>query len=575
MRVASCSPARLNGELLILGTCAFLLFYLVGVPLATLLWGSFRDAPPGATGAYTIKNYLSAYLENPAIYRSLGNTLLFSLSASGLALLIGTLLAWLTERTNMPGKKAVYALTLFPLIIPGILTTIAWVFLLSPRIGALNRFLAAFFNLPEPPFNIYGLGGMIWVQALHEVPLSFLLMASSFRSMDPSLEEASFVAGAGNLATARRITLKLNAPAFLATLLINFSRSIETFEVPAVIGMPEKIFVLATEIYLATRMTPIDFGLASSYASLYLGISTLGVLLYLKAVARSERYATITGRGFKPAVIDLGGWRYLGIGLSLGFLFLALFLPLLMLLWVSLIPFYQPPSWKSLSLVSSASYVTVVQEPLARIALWNNLVVGGFSATAVMSLTVVVAWIVVRTAVPGRKVLDVLAYIPIAFPGIVVGLSLMWVYLALPLPLYGTVWILVIAFVTKSLPFGMRSSYAALLQIHKELEDASRASGADWWNTFKRIILPLLMPGFLAGWVYVFAITFKALSTPILLGQKRNAIIPVLIWDLWEGGQYSELAALGVMLILLIAVVSIGFFKFRGEIGVVERYGSG
>jgi iron(III) transport system permease protein len=406
--------------------------YLSGVPLAMLLFGSFRNAPIGEPGAaFTLQNYATAYLDAD-VYWLFWNSLRFAVGTSLLSFTIGTYLAWLSERTNTPFKKIFIVMALIPFLIPGILETIAWIFLLSPKIGLINVSLMNLFGFETAPFNVYSIWGMIWVEGLSFYPIVFLLMSAAFRSMDPGLEEASRVAGSNTWTTLRRVTFPIMRPAILSVYLIIFIRAIEAFEVPALIGIPAKIHVFTSRIFLAIHQFPSDFGLAGTYAVSVMVLSVGGVLLYQRATRRGERYATITGKAYRPGAIDLGNWRYFTFASAILVFFIAVVLPLLVLVWSSVIPYYGIPSGELIDKLTLDNYRYILSYPNARIAFKNSFILSIGTATLTMLLTSVIAWITVRTKIRGRGILESLAFIPITIPGIVLGVRLIWVYLTLP-----------------------------------------------------------------------------------------------------------------------------------------------
>jgi iron(III) transport system permease protein len=547
---------RINWSTLLLFGVAVLVLYLTVIPLAMMVYGSFHDGPPGTESFLTFRNYVRAF-NNPVLYKSILNSVIFALGAGSLAFVVGCLLAWFTERTNIALKGLIYVAVFIEVIIPGILESISWVLLLSPKIGLINVYAKTLFGFSEAPFNIYSMGGMIWAFGVSSYTVPFLLMAAAFRSMDPALEEAAFVSGSGILQTVRRITLRLMLPSMLAAWLLLFIRGIETFEVPAIIGLPADIVVLSTEVYLTTREVPTDYNLAATFAMVYLVVAVVGLYIYFRATRYAERFAVISGKGFRPIVMNLGRWRLVAGAACFLLLSIIAFLPLLVIVYTSFLPWYAPPSAKMFSLMSIENYRFLINYGPVLGAFKNNLIVGVASASVTVFLTAVVAWIVVRTSIRGRKILDVLAFSPIAFPGVVFGLSLMWLYLTLPVPVYGTLWILFIAYVSKYMPISLRSCTAALMQVNKELEEASNASGASWWRTFRKISVPLILPGMFVGWAYVLSLTFKVLSLPVLLGHAGTEVVPVLIFDLYEGGQYTVLNALGVGVIVVVTTISL------------------
>jgi iron(III) transport system permease protein len=535
-----------------------------------LLYGSIRSAPIGEPGAtYTIQNYIKAYVDKE-FYLLLLNSVYYALGTCTLTFLIGTFLAWVSERTNTPFKKLFVVMSLIPFIIPGILSTISWILLLSPKIGLINIAIKELLGLESAPFNVYSMWGMIWSEAIHLYPLVFLLMSAAFRNMDTSLEEAALSAGSSTFQTFCRVTLPLMRPAMFSVLLINFIRGIEAFEVPALIGVPAKISVFTTKIFLAIHQFPSDFGLAGAYAVTLLAISTTGVLIYGRITRREERYATVTGKGYRPRVIDLGGWKWLTLGISFLIFFLAVILPVFVLLWSSFIPYYGVPSRELMAKMTLANYQYIINYPLALTAFKNSFYLSVGSATLVMLLTSIISWITVKTKLPGRALLDNMTFIPIAMPGIVLGVSLIWVYLTLPIPIYGTIWVLLLAYITKFMPYGIRAASASMIQINKELEEASLTAGGTWFQTFWKVILPLLMPGFTAGWIYISIIALRELSTSILLYSYNSTVLSIMAFDLWEGGQYTYVCALGVLMVLLLIAMAFTARKLGARVGIAE-----
>ena len=561
---------RFNSQTLILIGATLFVLYLAGVPLVMLLYGSIRSAPIGEPGAtYTIQNYIKAYFDKE-FYVLLLNSIYYALGTCSLTFLLGTFLAWVSERTNTPLKRLFVVMSLIPFIIPGILSTISWILLLSPKIGLINLAIKDVLRLESAPFNIYSMWGMIWAESIHLYPLVFLLMSAAFRNMDTSLEEASLSAGSSTFSTFYRITLPLMRPAMFSVLLINFVRGIEAFEVPALIGVPAKISVFTTKIFLAIHQFPSDFGLAGAYAVTLLAISTVGVLIYGRITRKEERFATVTGKGYRPRVIDLGGWKYLTLGISFLIFLLAVIFPVFVLLWSSFIPYYGIPSRELMNKMTLANFEYILNYPLALTAFKNSFYLSVGSATFVMLLTSMISWITVKTKLPGRALLDNMTFIPIAMPGIVLGVSLIWVYLTLPIPIYGTIWVLLLAYITKFMPYGIRAASASMIQINKELEEASLTAGGTWFQTFRKVILPLLMPGFTAGWIYISIIALRELSTSILLYSYNSTVLSIMAFDLWEGGQYTYVCALGVLMVLLLVAMAFTARKLGARIGIAE-----
>ena len=469
-----------DSKWVLIGVPVALVVWLALVPLVFLLWQSFLTPQSAAAPAqFTLENFRSAYL-NGDNARLFFNSLQFAVGAAVLSLVVGTSLAWMNERTNTPFKTLFFALAIIPLVIPGILFTVAWIMLASPKIGVINLVVQKLFDTDAVVFNIYTMAGMIWVDGLHYSPMAFLLMTAAFRSMDPSLEEQAAMSGASVPQIARRITLRLAWPAALGSLLILFVRSIESFEVPALLGLPVGIHVYTSSIYQAIHQYPSQIGLAAAYAVTLLLLTSLGIYVQSRLSRQGGRFATVTGKGFRPRTIDLGRWRYLTAAIFILYFVVIVLLPFLVLVWSSLQKFYSAPSWAALSRVSLDSYRAVLDYPQFAQTVWNSLVLAVGSATIVMLASAVISWIVVRTKMPGRWMLDNLASLPLVFPGLVLGLAIMICYLYLDIGVYGTLWIMLIAYVTRFLPYGMRYNSASMLQIHKELEESAAMSGASW-----------------------------------------------------------------------------------------------
>jgi iron(III) transport system permease protein len=534
---------------LILGGVCLVVAWLALVPLVFLIYQSFMTPQTAATPSqFTLGNYLGAYT-GPETLHLFANSLQFATGTALFALTLGTFLAWINERTNTPFKSLMYALSIVPLIIPGILFVVSWIMLGSPKIGLINLAFQRIFDTDMVLIDVYSIGGMIWVDGIHYAPIAFLLMTATFRSMDPSLEESAMMSGASVAQIARRVTLSLGAPALAASFLILFVRSIESFETPALLGLPVGIQVFTSSIYDAIHRYPSDIGLASAYALTLLVITSGGIWWQSKLTSQTGKYSTVTGKGFRPRVMDIGRWRWLTSGFFFLYALMVVGLPFLVLLWSSLQRYYSVPTWAAMKNVSLHAYESVIAYPNVAQAVWNSFTLSIGSATIVMLLTAVVCWIIQRTKIPGRWLLDALASMPLVLPGLVMGLAIMVCYLTIGGGIYGTIWIMLVAYVTRFMPYGMRYNTTSMIQLHGELEESAAMSGAGWLMTFWRIVLPLLKPGLLAGWIYIVIVSVRELSSSILLYSPGTEVVSIVIWEFWQNGQYVELSAFGVMLI--------------------------
>jgi iron(III) transport system permease protein len=557
----------LDPALLIPVVGAGVLVYLAVLPLLMLFVGSFQAEVAPREFVYTLKNYHAAYASEYT-YSTFLNSLIFASGSAGLSFMLGTMLAWLTERTNTPLRSIFVPIAVVPLILPGVLESIAWIFLLSPKFGYLNVWLINLFGLQSPPFNVFSLPGMIWVHSVGQVPLAFLLMVAAFKSMDPSLEESAMMSGANTWQTFRRVTLRLLMPTAGSVMLILFVRTLESFETPALIGIPARIYVYTSEIYLAFNEYPPDYGRGGALAVGLLLLSAVGVWLYTRATKEGKKFQTVTGKAFRPRQFDLGGWRWAGFGFLTGYFLFVVLLPFLVLFWASFLPFFAAPSWDAVNKLSLDNYRYLSGFRPFWDAMQNSIILSTLTATVAMVLTSLVAWIVHKSRLPGSWILDFLAFVPITIPGIVMGMALILLYVAFPIPIYGTIWVLLIAYVTRFIPYGMRAASGSILQIHSELEEAAAASGASWWESFKRVTLPLLRPGLAAGWIYICIVSFREFSTSVLLATGESRVLSILLFTMFEQGQVTVVAAIGVLMIAtLLAIVAV-FYKLTGRIGL-------
>ncbi|GAA1310958.1 iron ABC transporter permease [Planotetraspora silvatica] len=545
---------------LIIVVVAGLIGYLALVPLYYLIWGTFFDA-----NGFTMGGFARAY-GDPRVGGMIGNSLWFAIGAAVLSLAVGTALAYLNVRTDVPFKGLFFAASIIPLIIPGILYTIAWIFLASPDIGLLNKVIEPIFG--PGFFDVFTVWGMVWVEGLHLSPIVFLLMVAAFRSMDPSLEESALMSGASRWQVFRRVTMPLTRPAIVAAVLIMVVRSLESFEVPALLGLQNGIYVFTSRIYFVLRTYPPDLAAAGALAVGLLVLAVIGVAISNLVGRSSKNYQTVTGKGFRPRPMELGKWRPVMGGAIVVYFFLTVVGPLLVLLYTSLLKFYQAPSTEAFASMSLDNYSELFHISAATTALKNSLLLGVGSATLVMALMAVGAWMVVRSRIPGRQLVDYFSFTPLVVPGLVLGLALSFVYLRSPVPIYGTIFILLIAYCTRYMPYGMRYAVTSMHQISSELEESAQVSGASWWQTFRRVLLPLLSPGLLAGWIYILVVSFRELSSSILLYSPGNEVLSILIFEQYENGQFTVLAALGVVMVLTLAVLVVIAYKLGAKVGL-------
>jgi iron(III) transport system permease protein len=552
--------------LLIVILCA-----LVLPPFLFLIQGSLTIAGPTYdTGEIGLGNF-EAVIRSRHFLSTSVNSLVFAAASAFVALVIGWVTAWIVERTNAPLKGLAYLSAIISLGTPYILYVTAWL-LFFGKAGPVNHLYRTLTGSSDVLINIYSMHGMVLVEGFLWSPLAFLLVGATLRNANPELEEAARVHGAGVWDTIRRITMRLSLPAIMALSMLVFIRAVEAFEVPALVGLPGRISVLTTDIYsnMVARAPP-DVGGASALSVLMLALVLVLLYIYGRLSRHAEKFATITGKGFRPRPFDLGRLRPVaGALLVLNFV-LLLMVPMLMLVWISLLPFFQPVSAAAFKLITLNNYRTVLDSGHVELLI-NTMLVAVATATIAVTLTFLGAWLAVRRG-PGGWIIDRLATIPLVFPGLILGIAVMQVFLRIPIPLYGTLGILIWAFVINYLPYGMRYCSSGMLQIHRELEEAAAICGASPLTRLRRIVAPLLAPALVAGWLFIFLMSARVLSLAILLAGPRSQTMAVAMFDLWANGQGTELAALGLMWSMLMAMIAVVFYLVarRSAAGALGR----
>ena len=562
--------SRLDVASVVMILVSFITAYLVLPPLYSVIQTSlFTTKLTGEIDQFTLR-YYEDLLRELQILGPFLNTFYFAIGSALCATVLGGSIAWLVVRTDCPLRGLGYFTAFASFGTPFILYTIGWLLLLG-KAGPVNYWLKTLLNQTGPVLDVYSMHGMILIESLLWSPLVFLMLAAAFRSMDPSLEEASSVCGARIWQTMRRISLRLMLPALFSVMLLIFIRTFESFEIPALVGLPGDIRVLTTSIYLDAQKLPPRYGSAGAFSVLLMIVVAATLYYYFRLTREGERYHTVTGKGYRPTLIGLGRWRYVAGSLLVAYSIILLVLPFLIILWASLLPFYMQPSIEAISRFTIKNYLTAIHFPKITDAIKNSVLLGLGSASFVMVLTLFASWLLVRTKIRGRWLLDLLTTLPLLFPGIVMGLAILRFYLFVPIPVYGTLWILLIAFVTRYIPYGIRYTHSGLLQLHKELEEASYVSGASWISSMRRIIVPLITPSFLGGWIFIFLLSAKELSMSVLLVSPQTPVVSVAIFELWENAQVGELAAFGVIWTAILVTVAILYYSFARRYGIQQN----
>jgi iron(III) transport system permease protein len=522
--------------------------FLTVCPVIMLVIGSFSEGL-GAFGRFTLAKYIQAYTD-PELAGIIVNTIVFTVGSSLVATLLALFLAYLNTRTNIPFKFLFRIVSIIPMMVPHILFSVSWVLLLNPSNGLINLILRQVFNLPAAPFNIYTLPGMILVEGLLDLPIAYLILAPSMAAFDVSLEESSKVCGASNLRTLARVTLPVLRPAILASIILVIVRSLASFAVPSVIGMPGRIYVLATHIYriIATGFAA-DYGMAAAVGMSALATSVTLIYIYRYLTSESERFVTVSSRGYRPTLIDLKSARFPLFG-AVGIISCVLIvLPVLVLFYTSLVPYSMVPSAKAFSMMSWKHWVEVLRDPISLLSVKNSVFLGVVGATLGVILSVFVAYVIVKVRTTAAGVLESLSFLSFSFPGIVVGVGFMWFFVQTPL--YATIWSLLIGYIATYLPYGIRPLTSAFIQIHSHLEESSRVCGGGTLYTLRRVVIPLLIPGIVSGWILMATMYVRELTLSVVLSRPGTEVLAVQILRFAEDGLWGKLSALGIMMIFI------------------------
>jgi iron(III) transport system permease protein len=539
------------------------LIMLVVLPLAFLLVGSVR----GESGlslehfgeVFTGRLYISA----------LKNSLILGAWTGLFSLIIGITLAWAVVRTDTPWKPLIQLTASLSYLSPPFLTAIAFVYLFSPNAGIINVLMRDVLGLPWLTFNIFSMTGLVLVTVMHTFPFVYLLASSALQSVDASYEEAAQILGASKWRTVFAITAPLVAPAVLSGTLLAFVNAIALFGSQAIIGLPGRIVTLPTRIYALFDYPP-EYGLASALSLVFVLITIVALYLQRAFLARRS-FVTLSGKGARPQLMKLGPARFVLLGFAILIFIVSIVLPYSTLIAVSFSKSWGLEFWKNLTF---ANYNFILFEyNVTQRAILNSLMLATVAATLAVILGAVIGWIDLRTLIPGRKLLDYAALIPLGLPGIVVAVALIQFWLSMPLALYGTLTILLLAYVGRYIPLGVRAANASLRQVDPSLEESAQILGASWLTTMREITLPLIRPGLFAGWLLVFVPVIQELSASILLFSSSSITLAVAVYNLYETGYIEPVAALAMINMLIISAAILLANWLSG--GLTLRAGSG
>ena len=556
--------ARRNATTIVIAVTVAL---LVIPPVATVVYSSFVEGLDVWNGTRTLDNYRDV-LGGTRNLELISNSVVFAAGSAVLAVLFAAVVAFLVERTNVAFRALVYLSAIVSLGVPVVVQVMGWLLILGPNAGVINTLIRNHVS-EGAQINVYSMFWMIFVQATIAFPAMLLLIAPAFRLADPSLEQAAAVSGARRLRVLRTITLPLVRPSLLAALLLAFIVGLESFEVPALIGTPASNGTIATAIY--TRVNDAiqpEFGQAGAFSTLLMLFTIIGLLAYQRVTAKAHRYATVTGKGYRPEKLDLLGFRWPCSLITL-LVPLTVLAPILILLWSSFLKFYSPPFIGSLPDFSLNNYRGVLSDPSFTSAVKNTAFLGVGAALGVMLLSVVAAWALIRRRNVLSRTIDQLGSLPLVVPGVVLSLAMLQLFIRYPL--YNTVWLILLAFIIHYLPYGLRYGHAGLISIHNELEEAADVSGANRLRVFRTIVMPLLAPTLVAGTLFVFMASVRQLSLVIFLSGPDLNVVSSWIWYIWNNGAITNAAAASTVIVVPVLVVAFLFYRLtigRGERGI-------
>lgn len=528
--------------------------FLVIYPLFMLFFGSFKGGPPGTSTPFTIQGYITAYT-NPVTFSTLWTTAWLGLIRTVLAASLAIFFAWVITRTDTPWRGLLEVLIWIKFFLPGLPLVVAWILLLGET-GFINQFLMQTFHLNGPLLNVFSYGGIIWVSVISWTALIFILIVPAFRGMDAALEESSRMAGANTFTTIRRVTVPVLMPAILGATMLAFIRIMESFEVELFLGYGAGIYVYTTRIWWLLGLASADFPQAMALSSVFLVI-VMGLIILQGKVLGSKQFVTVTGRGFAIRPMRLGRWRYVTLSIVLLWFFIAAVLPIAVLILGTFMRLWG--IWVE-DPFTLKHWIRTLGDSQFWFSLKNTLYLGIGAATGGMLLYSIISYIVTKTKHANRKALDVVSWLPWGVPSLVLAIGFLWAYVGgLPFLrfIYGSIWLLMLVFLVRGLPLGVRVMNGAMVQMGNELEESSRVLGGSWIYTFRRILAPLLSGSFISAWIIVFMLTARDLVTVVLLYTPSSRLLTTKLFEHWTVGEYERATVVGLILTLLTLIVAL------------------
>ena len=551
--IARPSLPRISAQTIAGMVLAAIVGVLVLYPIFFLLQAALDVGDPDVRPptAYGFDNFVSMW-HSAAI---LGNTLAVSAAATAMAILFGFVTAWILSRTDVPFRRTLEQLMAVPYYVTPLLGALAWSMLGAPESGFINQVWRAL-GFHDALIDMVSPFGIAWAMALFEGSVAFFMIGAVMKSMDPSLEEASQVIGASRLRTMFFVTLPLVAPGVLGATVYVFAEMLGSFTAALVLGLPNRFYVITTAIYQLVSQYPPRLPLAAAMGVSLFVVMFVMMLIY-RHIVTSRSFVTVTGKAFRPRRMDMGNWRYVLFGICAFYVLLSVVLPLATLIFASFqkiaVAFPAASNW------TLANYQTAATMNAVRSALTNSLLLGLATATIGTALVAMLCWIVYRSSLPGRGIIEYIAMFPQAVPRLVFAFGMMWAWLVIPLPIYGTIWILLIAYLTVFLPLGMRTISGVMLQLDKTLEESAQVCGAPWLYRLRTVTMPLLRPGLLACWLLLFIASVRELGASILLMGPHSKVITPAIVESWFATS-TELTAAMALLQTVVVAAAMGLF---------------
>jgi iron(III) transport system permease protein len=542
--------------------------FLVLTPLCLMIFNSFQTARPGQPVVWGLEGWVKAFT-TPGIIKAITNTFTLAAARQAIALLVGSYFAWLIARTDIPLKGTLEFLFWLSFFLPALPQTMGWILLLDPKYGLFNQALEGLGIIKQPLFNIYSFWGIVWAHLGGTVAVKVMLLAPAFRNLDAALEEASHISGASGRHTFFHIFVPVMMPAILVSTILGIIRSLEAFEIELLLGTPIGLQVFSTKIHELVTWEPPQFAPAMALSTIFLGLLLFMVAMQRRYIGK-RNYATVTGRGFSIRSMRLGRWRYPAFALIFCFALVITVLPTILLVagtFMKLFGFFHIADPWTLD-----NWRATLSDPVLMRSVWNTLAVGIGSGVVGIVFYALIAYVIVKSHYRGRWLLDFLSWLPWSIPGILLGVALLWTFLQtrIFLPIYGTIYLLMIAMVIKSMPFGAQMIKSVLIQLGSDLEEASKVCGATWLHTLRRVIFPLIMPALITVGLVGFISAARDISTVVLLGSGKSRTLSLLMLDFAAGAEFEKATVVAVIIVGLVVGAALFARALGGQVGIRE-----